>query len=88
VSKLRKLARGQQCQVRLPICNHDPETVVLAHIRRAGLGGMGIKPPDLCGLYACDACHSAIDGRTRYPVTDGDILDGLLRTLAIVSKSL
>ena len=29
---LRKLAKGRDCQVRLPgICNGNPETVVLAH---------------------------------------------------------
>lgn len=61
---LRKLAKGMDCQVRIPgICNGNPETVVLAHYRLAGICGMGIKPPDLLGAWACSACHDAVDGR-------------------------
>ena len=48
MADLRKAARGRECQVRIPgICNGNPETSVLAHIRLAGLCGTGIKPPDL-----------------------------------------
>ena len=62
---LRKLARGQECFLRLPgICNHNPETTVLAHIRNQWFGG-GSKPPDICGIFACSSCHDEIDGRTR-----------------------
>lgn len=39
MANLRKEARGRECQVRLVgVCNHNPETVVLAHYRMAGLG--------------------------------------------------
>ena len=39
MSKLRKLARDRECQVRIPgICNHNPETTVLAHLGGAGMG--------------------------------------------------
>lgn len=45
---LRKAAKGRDCMVRLEgICNHNPETTVLAHIRMPGLSGMGIKADDL-----------------------------------------
>lgn len=50
---LRKLARGMDCQIRLirlPCCNHNAETTVLAHYRSVGLGaGIGIKPADWLG---------------------------------------
>ena len=46
--------------IRIPgICNHDPETVVLAHLNG---GGMGMKAHDLLGAWACSACHSYLDG--------------------------
>lgn len=49
MSKLTKLARGRDCQVGLPCCNHNPETTVLAHFRLAGICGMGMKPHDILG---------------------------------------
>ncbi len=34
MADLRKAARGRECQVRIPgVCNGNPETSVLAHIR-------------------------------------------------------
>jgi len=85
---LRKSARGQPCLVRIPdVCNGNPETTVLAHIRRGGVAGTGIKPPDVCGVFACHACHDAIDRRSNIssitPLEiDGYILDAQQRTLA------
>ena len=62
MTDLRKKARGQECQVRLPgICNSDPETTVLAHIRLIGISGMGLKAPDLLGAWACSKCHAYCD---------------------------
>jgi len=59
-SKLTKSARGQDCQIRIPgICNHNPETVVLAHLPGGGVGG---KMSDIHGAYACSDCHAVIDG--------------------------
>lgn len=91
---LRKFAQGQECQMRIPFvpCS-SPETVVLAHIRRAGIAGMGQKPPDICGFFACQAHHDIADGRkmaanlTKLEI-DQAILFALLRTLVIVSKEL
>ena len=90
-NKLRQAARGRQCMVRLPgVCNGDPSTTVLAHIRRGGVGGMGLKPPDLVGVWACSDCHSEIDRRTRHihddAELDGHILEALCRTLAQLHK--
>ncbi|OCG36952.1 MULTISPECIES: DUF1364 domain-containing protein [unclassified Gilliamella] len=65
MSRLTKEARGRECMVRLPCCNHNPETTVLAHYRLAGTCGVGMKPNDLQGAWACSACHDEIDRRTR-----------------------
>lgn len=65
MSRLTKEARGRECTVRLPCCNHNPETTVLAHYRLAGTCGVGMKPNDLQGAWACSACHDKIDRRTR-----------------------
>lgn len=65
MTDLRKLAKGQECKVRLPgICNFNDETTVLAHIR-LGYFGIGKKPSDWCGVHACSACHDELDRRTR-----------------------
>ena len=79
---LRAAARDQLCQLRLlSICNGDPATSVLAHIRRAGNAGTGMKPPDVSGIVCCSACHDVLDGRAgNLRAHDSDILDGLLRT--------
>ena len=78
--------------VRLPgICNFNSETVVLAHIRLAGISGMGMKSPDLIGAWACSACHDEIDGRTHKSGMTHDELrlahyDGMARTIAQLEK--
>ncbi|MEE3636514.1 DUF1364 domain-containing protein [Pseudomonas sp. AL 58] len=65
-SKLSKAARGRECQVRIPgVCNGNPETTVLAHYRMSGTCGVGMKPNDLQGAWACSACHDACDGRSN-----------------------
>lgn len=87
---LRKAARGRECQVRIPgICNGNPETTVLAHIRIAGLCGTGIKPPDLIATIACSSCHDEIDRRTH--LVDAEYakecaLEGMARTQVIWLK--
>ncbi len=88
---LRQFARGQDCTLRIVNhCNHNPETVVLCHINKGGVGGMGMKPPDLCAVIACHGCHSVIDGRVKSEYTqiqlDSYILHGLLRTLVMIDK--
>ena len=73
--------------MRLPhICSFDPETTVLAHIRRGVQAGMGRKPLDVCGVFACASCHDAIDRRSNIGAItpsemDGYILEGHMRTL-------
>ena len=82
---LREQARGRDCLVRLPgVCNHRPETVVLAHYRLAGISGMGMKSPDLCGAWACSDCHGYVDSH-RDDATARAFLEGVLRTIAALN---
>lgn len=72
MSKIRKSARGEDCQVRLwGICNFNPETTVLAHL---GGAGMGIKKHDIHGAYCCSSCHDVLDGRVKCNI-DKDTLE-------------
>ena len=83
MSNLRRNARGKDCTVRAPgICNHNPETTVLAHLRMFGWAGMAQKPPDFLGVFACSACHDALDRRNaRDRIDPEDILRALGETL-------
>jgi hypothetical protein len=72
--------------IRLPgICNHDPDTTVLAHVRLVGVSGMGMKSPDLLGAWACSACHDVVDRRVKTTIDIGEIrlahLEGMVRTI-------
>lgn len=86
-TKLTKAARGRDCQIRVPgTCNGDPDTTVLAHFRLAGTrSGMGIKPNDLQGAWACSACHDAVDGRSKAEFNQHELrvmhLEGVVRTI-------
>jgi hypothetical protein len=81
---LRAYARGKECRVRLPgICNFNPETTVLAHVRIVGISGMGIKAPDALGAHCCSACHAACDTDDRHEL---DFLRGVVRTQAYLIK--
>jgi len=85
-SKFRDSARGEDCQVRLPgICNHNPETVVLAHLPDGTGGKMGGKSYDLCSVYACSSCHDTIDRRAHTEKHRDWVMlaayDGHMRTL-------
>ena len=84
---LRKQAKGRDCTVRLPsICNHNSETVVLAHIRMPGISGIGLKADDLLGAWECSACHDAIDRRAHTDLERDYVrlahLEGMVRTIA------
>lgn len=81
-AKWRDSARGKPCALRLDCCNHDSATTVLCHIRKFGWGGMGSKPPDFLAVYACSACHDALDSRSAdAPIGYDDILRALGETL-------
>jgi Protein of unknown function (DUF1364) len=81
LSRLRELARLMPCMVRVPnVCNGNPETTVLAHYRLSGVSGMGFKAPDICGAWACSACHAWIDTH-HDPFSRIWHLEGMVRTL-------
>jgi len=91
MKSLRELARGQPCYLRLPgHCNGNPETVVLAHIRRGGIAGVGVKPCNYAAMPMCSACHDVFDGRVKSSiqrtVLDAEALRGLVQWLAWLDK--
>ena len=57
--KLRSMARGEDCLINSPMCNHNPETVVLCHGRRGK--GMGIKSCDSDTVFGCSGCNTYTD---------------------------
>lgn len=88
---LRKLARGQDCMIRIPgVCNHNPETTVLAHYRMTGTCGTGMKPPDTMGAWACSSCHDFVDSRMKSRLSEYERriyhAEGVMRTLAALDK--
>lgn len=59
--KLRASARGQTCTIQIPgVCNHNPETTVLAHAP-SEFKGTATKSHDFHGCFACYACHDTLD---------------------------
>lgn len=70
--KWRDAARDQCCTMRLPCCNGDWSTTVLAH---KGGAGMGMKADDHNACDCCAACHDALDGRTKVFLSNGEQID-------------
>jgi len=65
---IRRAARGQECTLRLAVCNFDPDTTVLCHSNFLADGkGMGLKAPDTAAAFGCSACHDVLDGRRPRP---------------------
>lgn len=90
-ANLRKFAQGKECQVRIPgYCNRNDETVVLAHLRLAGITGMGMKAHDILGAHCCSSCHDVVDYRVKTELTKTEIenmfYEGIARTQAVVLK--
>lgn len=88
---LRKEARGRECQVRVVgVCNRCSDTVVLAHYRMSGLNGIGQKPDDVFGAWACSACHDAVDGRIKTNYSKDELrlahAEGVFRTQWILQS--
>lgn len=84
---LREKARGQDCYLRLyPYCNGNTDTVVLAHIRRGNIAGVGQKPVDEAAMPMCSACHDVFDGRMQVPlqrtIIDAEALRGLVQWIS------
>jgi hypothetical protein len=76
LKKIRDSARDQACTIQSPWCNGDPEKMVFAHYGEPGEKGMGLKPDDSSGAYACSDCHDWLDGRVSHSSVDvGDLHD-------------
>jgi len=78
---IRKSAQGETCTLCLGCCNHDPATTIFAHLRFFGWAGIAQKPDDLLGVYACSACHDALDRRSGAEWGFEDVLRALGKTL-------
>ena len=79
VSKaIRQSAKGEECTINLPGCNHDTATTVFCHMRYFTWAGMGQKPPDILGFYACSNCHAE---QERGNAGFDDLLRALGKTL-------
>lgn len=85
-NKLRKSAKGQECQVRLPgVCSWDDSQTVLAHVGKDS--GMGMKASDIEATFACGNCHAVMDGQVNHNFERDFVrlamLEGAERTRAI-----
>ncbi len=58
--KIRNSARGEQCSLRVSPNCQDGETVVYCHLN-SNFRGVGLKSPDLFGVYGCYHCHTLLD---------------------------
>ncbi|WP_434359862.1 DUF1364 domain-containing protein [Parasalinivibrio latis] len=68
----REAAKGQPCSLQIPgVCNHDPETTVLAHLP-SPMHGMAYKSDDWFAVDCCSACHDVIDGRVPFDWMPGE----------------
>lgn len=90
MSKITKSARGKTCTVRIDgVCNYDAETTVFAHYRDLRLGcGVGLKPPDIFGCYACSSCHDALDGRIKTKYDKEQLRFEHMRAILVTQKIL
>lgn len=77
---IRQSARDKVCTLRLHGCLPGSETVVLAHIR-GPWSGIAQKPHDFLALYACDNCHSQLDGRAGERPDGWDVVRAHAETL-------
>lgn len=86
--KIRDSACGEECTLRLTgTCNGNSETVVLCHVGK--IRGMAIKCNDSFAIYACAACHDALDGRVKYShELNPNISEDVLRALELTQNRL
>jgi len=84
-TKIRQSARNEACSLRVSPQCQDGETVVFCHLNSPNKG-MGIKSPDIFGVYGCYWCHQQLDsGNVNY----SDKLRALMETqYKLVEKGL
>lgn len=85
--KIRDSARGEECTLQGPTCNHDPQTTVYCHLNLPQAGkGMGIKASDAYGFYGCSNCHAWYDGTRDRQLANHYALHALVATQQILKK--
>lgn len=89
--RLTKLARGRECQIRIPQhCLGTTETVVACHIRMIGVSGFGIKAPSVFIAFGCYQCHQVVDGQVPSEYSYDErrlmLLEGMVRTQEILLR--
>ena len=83
--KIKASARGEACSLRVSPNCQDGDTVVLCHLN-SNYRGIGIKSPDIFGVYGCYHCHQLLDASK---VDYKDQLRALMETqMKLVSKGL
>ena len=69
---LRASAKGEECTLNIAgVCNYNSETVILAHLPDES-HGMSRKSDDISACFACDNCHSVIDGRVTFDMSKAE----------------
>ena len=59
--KIRDSAKGEYCSLRVsPNCTDEYGKVVFCHLN-TDYRGVGLKSPDLFGVYGCSECHPLLD---------------------------
>lgn len=61
---------------------------MLAHLRMFGGGGVGMKPHDLEGVYACAWCHDRLDGRVGWLSERADFWEHIARALVRTHRAM
>jgi hypothetical protein len=60
-SAIMRSAKGEACLADWCGCGGSNDTTVLCHVRKFGIGGMGMKPPNWLGFYGCAEAHRIFD---------------------------
>ena len=59
---LLRMAKGRECLLQSPICNHDPATTVACHGAGVPKGkGLGYKVGDQISAWGCHSCNHYTD---------------------------
>lgn len=72
--KITESAKEEMCTLQIVgWCNYDVETTTFAHFPDGSGGSNKLGGEIGNGGYACDRCHSVIDGRVRHEVSREDL---------------
>lgn len=71
------------CMIRLEGCQYYGDQ--RAHVRIAGNTGTGFKAPDPIFAWSCSSCHQKTESD---PAMRADLMDGVARTLFLLTESL